>query len=123
MVRNVEDAVQGAQSRRPKVLVAGTRHAIDVLTTALGNEFDVAGSTTIPDAIARLPQVDLVMCNVQFDDSRMFEFLHEMRERHGGRNIPVICCRVHAAPLRRRCAAPSSTRWRRSGLWSSSTVP
>jgi CheY-like chemotaxis protein len=84
---------------KPCILVAGTRHAIDVLAAVLGPDFEVAGATSLGEALRRVSSADLVLCNVQFDDSRMFEFLHELEARPGGRKIPVICCRIHEDPL------------------------
>lgn len=80
------------------MLVAGTRQAIEVFEAVLGDSFDVTSSTALDDALARAGEADLVICNVRFDDSRMFEFLHALRERPGPK-LPVICCRVQDEPL------------------------
>jgi PleD family two-component response regulator len=84
---------------KPCILIAGTRHAIDVLAAVLGPDFEVTGATSLGEALRRVSSADLVICNVQFDDSRMFEFLHELEGRAGGRKVPIICCRIHQDPL------------------------
>lgn len=84
---------------KPRVLVAGTRYAIDVLGGVLGDFFEVEGATSMAEALARCAWADVIICNVHFDDSRMFEFLHALRDTPAGRRLPVICCRVQPAPL------------------------
>ena len=84
---------------KPRVLVAGTRYAIDVLEGVLGGYFEVQGATSMADALARCAWAEVIICNVHFDDSRMFEFLHALRDTQAGRRLPVICCRVQPAPL------------------------
>ena len=84
---------------KPRVLVAGTRYAIDVLEGVLGGYFEVQGATSIAEGLARCAWADIIICNVHFDDSRMFEFLHELRATPQGQRLPVICCRVQPEPL------------------------
>jgi hypothetical protein len=49
--------------------------------------------------------VELVLCNVRFDDSRMFDFLGALNAAPGAsatpgaRRVPVICCRVERSPM------------------------
>ncbi len=96
---SAEESDPGARLPRPRVLVAGTRQAIDVLEAVLGDDFEVTGASSMAEALARAATADLVICNAQFDDSRMFEFLHALRESPAGRKLPVICCRVHSESL------------------------
>lgn len=84
---------------KPRVLVAGTRYAIDVLEGVLGASFEVEGATSMAEALARCAWAEVILCNVHFDDSRMFEFLHALRATPQGRRLPVICCRVQPEPL------------------------
>ena len=84
---------------KPRVLIAGTRYAIGVLEGVLGDSFEAEGATSIAEALARCAWADVVICNVHFDDSRMFEFLHALRATPAGRRLPVICCRVQPEPL------------------------
>lgn len=70
------------------MLIAGTQQAIEVLQGVLGRDFEVLSATSIHEALYLLvPRVDLILCNVRFDDSRMFEFLHALQlviDRLGG---------------------------------------
>lgn len=85
---------------RPRVLIAGTQQAIETLRGVLGGDFDLASATSIHEALYLLePRVDLILCNVRFDDSRMFEFLHALQSTPSGRGVPVICCRLQSDPL------------------------
>lgn len=70
----------GQERSKPRVLIAGTRQAVDVLSKVLGNDFELLSATSIAAALERLEEgVELVLCNVRFDDSRMFEFIHALR--------------------------------------------
>lgn len=85
---------------RPRILIAGTQQAIETLHGVLGDDFDLPSATSINEALYLLePGVDLILCNVRFDDSRMFEFLHALQNTPAGRGVPVICCRLQTDPL------------------------
>jgi response regulator RpfG family c-di-GMP phosphodiesterase len=91
---------QSEERSKPCVLIAGTREAIDVLQEVLGRDFELLSATSIHEALYLLDrQVDLILCNVRFDDSRMFEFLHALQGTPAGRDVPVICCRLQPDPL------------------------
>jgi hypothetical protein len=78
---------------RPRVLIAGTPPAIDKLSAILGTGFEVLGAQSVGEALGRVDaDIDLILCNVRFDDSRMFDFLQALKERP--HRAPVICCRV-----------------------------
>jgi CheY-like chemotaxis protein len=97
---DVGSEARGKERSRPRVLIAGTQQAIDILQEVLGGDFELLSATSINEALYLLePQVDLVLCNVRFDDSRMFEFLHALQTAPAGRGLPVICCRVENDPL------------------------
>lgn len=84
---------------RRRVLVAGTREVIEAARATLGGEFELATAYSVAEALAAVERgVDLVLCNVRFDDSRMFDFLGALSARPG-RRVPVICCRVASAPI------------------------
>lgn len=90
----------GQERSKPRVLIAGTRQAIDVLSKVLGNDFELLSATSIAAALERLEEgVELVLCNVRFDDSRMFEFMHALHDGPARRDVPVICCRTQPDPL------------------------
>ena len=80
---------------RSRVLVAGTREAVDMARAVLGEEFELLTAYSVAEALERVRGgVELVLCNVRFDDSRMFDFLGALNAMPGARRVPVICCRV-----------------------------
>jgi hypothetical protein len=77
------------------VLVAGTREAVDSAQAALGGEFELLTAYSVAEALERVESgVELVLCNVRFDDSRMFDFLGALKANPPARAPPVVCFRV-----------------------------
>jgi hypothetical protein len=90
-----------------RVLVAGTQDVIDVaraalgeaVRAALGGELELATAYSVSEALRQVEGgVELVLCNVRFDDSRMFDFLGALNAMPQA-GPPVICCRVARAPM------------------------
>jgi hypothetical protein len=87
-------------SAQPRVLVAGSRLAIDTFTRLLGDRVRFVFAESFEEALAHLDDgLDLVVCTARFDESRMFDLLEALRERQE-HPLPVICCRVMNARLR-----------------------
>lgn len=85
---------------RPRVLVAGTRQGIASVREVLGEAIEMVGAQSVAEALREADKgVDLIICNIRFDDSRMFDFLGALAERPAARGVPVICCRVLHRPL------------------------
>jgi hypothetical protein len=85
---------------RRRVLVAGTQDVIDAARAALGEELELAAAYSVAEALQQVGAgVELVLCNVRFDDSRMFDFLGALNAMPGARRVPVICCRVARSPI------------------------
>ena len=85
---------------RPRVLVAGTRQGIASVREVLGDEAELVGAQSVAEALAEVERgVKLIICNIRFDDSRMFDFLGALGGRAAARGVPVICCRVLHRPL------------------------
>ena len=77
-----------------RVLVAGTQEVVDAARAALGDELELSTAYSVAEALNEVRGgVELVLCNVRFDDSRMFDFLGALNAMPGER-VPVICCRV-----------------------------
>jgi CheY-like chemotaxis protein len=97
------DTRQAAESSRPstrRVLVAGTLQAIEAIEQALGGEAQVVAARSTEEALRRIDGgVDLIVCNVRFDESRMFDFLQALKSKPRAQGIPVMCCRTSSAPL------------------------
>jgi hypothetical protein len=86
---------------RPRVLLAGTAEAIEKFQALLGAEVEIIPARSVREALACADgDIDLILCNVRFDDSRMFDFLQALNKRPAARRAPVICCRVllHTLP-------------------------
>ena len=89
-----------APSSRRRVLVAGTQEVMDAAQAVLGSELELVQAYSVDEALKRIESgVDLVLCNVRFDDSRMFDFLGALNARPPDRQVPVICCRVARTPM------------------------
>ena len=85
---------------RRRVLVAGTREVVDAARAALGGELELATAYSVAEALREVEGgVELVLCNVRFDDSRMFDFLGALNAMAHERRVPVICCRVARSPI------------------------
>jgi hypothetical protein len=85
---------------RPRVLVAGTKQGIASVREVLYDDCELVGAQSVAEALAAVERgVDLIICNVRFDDSRMFDFLGALAGRPAARGVPVICCRVLHRPL------------------------
>ena len=85
---------------RRRVLVAGTQEVVDAARAALGGELELATAYSVAEALREVQGgVELVLCNVRFDDSRMFDFLGALNAMPPPGRVPVICCRVARGPL------------------------
>jgi hypothetical protein len=83
-----------------RVLVAGTQEVVDAARAALGEELELVAAYSVAEALKAVKGgVELVLCNVRFDDSRMFDFLGALNTAPGERRVPVICCRVERSPM------------------------
>ena len=78
-----------------RVLVAGTQDVVDAARAALGDVLELSTAYSVAEALNEVRGgIDLVLCNVRFDDSRMFDFLGALNAMPGAERVPVICCRV-----------------------------
>ena len=87
------------QSGLPKVLAAGTQDAIDLVRRALAGEATIVPALSVEAAVQRLdPDIALILANVGFDDSRIFDFLAALQEGPY-RRVPVVCFRMRSTTL------------------------
>ena len=87
---------------RPRILLACTPDDEPVLRIALaGLDAEVVGAHAHDEALREIARgIDLVVCSLRFDESRMFDFIAEVgRERP---RLPFICCRVLESHLPER---------------------
>ena len=83
-----------------RVLVAGTQDVVDAARAAIGGELELAAAYSVAEALKQVEGgVDLVLCDVRFDDSRMFDFLGALNAMPSSRRLPVVCCRVARSPV------------------------
>ena len=77
---------------KPRLLVAGTPPAIETIRRLFGAEAVCWPASSLDDAIRRLEaHPDAILCNVRFDESRMFELLQYVKALPEYKEVPVIC--------------------------------
>lgn len=87
----------GASAQR--VLIAGTEEAVRLLTDVLAGDLEIVCARSVREALQRLTThgpFHYVVCNVSFDESRMFDFLQALRAAELQPPPRVVC--VHAKP-------------------------
>lgn len=83
---------------RPRALIAAQPEAGAVLQRLLNDVVDVLIVDTAADAHRVLeregPSIDVILSTFAFDESRMIEFLMELKRNAATSNIPFIAVRV-----------------------------
>ena len=83
------------------ILVAAARPTVRVLQRVFGSDAKVISATRIPDALRILAGgVDLIICSLQFDESRMFEFLGAVKGNPKTHAVPFVSVRHLPSVLR-----------------------
>lgn len=87
--------------KRPRVLVAGTSDAVDALVKALQDAAEIVPAYSVKEALQRLEEgpIDIIACNVRFDESRMFEFLQAVMERSPASAARIVSFRADDGAL------------------------
>lgn len=81
--------------------MAAARPTIRVLQRVFGRDAKVISATRIHDALKILAGgVDLIICSVQFDESRMFELLGAVKGNPKTRAVPFVSVRHLPSVLR-----------------------
>lgn len=91
--------MQHPASIRPRVLLACTAESADTLRRALaGLDAEITCTFSKEEAMARIARgVDLVVCSLRFDESRMLDFVAQIaRERP---RLPMVCCKAMDSDL------------------------
>lgn len=85
-------------SHGPRVLLASTPSADLILRHILAPLAEIVSAYNHEEAIAQIEAgVDLVVCSLRFDESRMLDLIAEMA---GARpHLPFICCHVQESEL------------------------
>lgn len=86
-----------------KVLAADKPEGIQTLRNILNGHADILSASTLSDAAAMLngQSVDLILCGIHFDDSRMFDLLGLARQSARTKDIPFLVFRDMANQLDR----------------------
>ena len=78
------------------VLVAGTVDAVRTARLIIGEGFDCRCAFSVEEAQAQLgPDVQLILCNMRFDDAPMVDFLNVLREEPEYSQLRVVCFHAH----------------------------
>jgi CheY-like chemotaxis protein len=94
--------MEALQPSGATILVAGTPEGIVTAKHALGTAFDYLPAHNVDEALSFLSaHVDVIVCDVAFDSSRMFDFVHAARQVPAVRPIPIVCFRHQTRPLTR----------------------
>lgn len=87
--------------KKKKILVAVRSRANERLSFGLSNEFDLTFCDSLKQAklVLFTARFDLVLCGVNFDDSRMFDLLKFIKKHPYLRQIPFMCIKVFEGVL------------------------
>jgi hypothetical protein len=95
---NVNDALQWLQPspirKEPTgtLLIADVPEAMPILTNALEQYFHILPRTSWTGACSAVHQgIDLVLCGIGFEESKMFELLEYLRSQPETRSTPFFC--------------------------------
>jgi len=85
-------------SPRSRILLACTRDGAEILRQALAClDAEITCAYSKDEALARVDCVDVVVCSLRFDESRMLDFVAQVvRERP---RLPLVCCQVTDSDL------------------------
>jgi hypothetical protein len=87
-----------AKSPSARVLLASTPSADAILRHILAPLGEIVSAYTHEAAIEEIDAgVDLVVCSLRFDESRMLDLIAEVAARFP--RLPFICCRVQESEL------------------------
>lgn len=76
---------------KPWVLGCTRRETMDLAQLGTCEHFDCRYSLTSEDAYRQLDErPGVLLCNTQFDEGRIVEFLHAVRQHPHGAQLPVI---------------------------------
>jgi hypothetical protein len=79
---------------KPRVLVAAAQPGFEVLRNLFAGRTEAIFVFTLGEAIHQLGLggIDLVVCTIHFDESRMFDFLRYAKLI--APSVPIVCCRL-----------------------------
>jgi CheY-like chemotaxis protein len=79
---------------KKRVLFAGMPEGVQVISDMLEDQFNLVTCTSHAQAQTLLvAHVDLIICGIHFDDSRMFDLLRYCKSTPETKSIPFLCLR------------------------------
>lgn len=93
---------KGSVTKKPQVLAACPPFAFPTVERVLGPHLDLVFVNTLElarEALKNNPRLDLIVCGVHFDESRMFDLLDHARREHP--RVHFVCVRVLDAEISR----------------------
>lgn len=88
---------------KPCILLASSPEAKIPLSNALADTYDLLPCHTQTEAISilneRSSDIDLILCTLRFDDSRMYDFLQYVKSNNQAQSIPFVCLTVTRSAL------------------------
>lgn len=80
-----------SEERRHRLLVCTVPEMLATAHETFGERYDCEFSLSLNDACGYLSaKLDAIVCNLHFDEGRMFEFLAYVRAHPGTRGVPFI---------------------------------
>ncbi len=87
-------------AKLPKILLACTPVGHDIVQPAFAQRAELLSATTMAEALSLLnPDLDLIVCQMHFDDSRMFDLLRAAKQT--APDVPFVACRLIGSVLSR----------------------
>jgi CheY-like chemotaxis protein len=84
----------------PRVLLADVKEDFSSIAQILEPDATVVRASTLDEALGAVTTgVDLVLCGIHFDDSRMFDLLRYVKADPTMRGVPFLCFRDRASEL------------------------
>ena len=85
---------------RPRILIATAKPGFEVISALLEEGAETSYAFTRGDAIHHLGEggIDLILCTIHFDESRMFDFVGYARSI--APSVPIVCTRLLDTRLR-----------------------
>jgi CheY-like chemotaxis protein len=88
--------------KQPRVLIAAEAHSLKPIARPLERDFELVFASSLAEARSMAPQkIDLIICGLHFDESRMFDFLRYVKADPDTRSIPFISVKATGADLSR----------------------
>src|SRR5688572_17737466 len=116
---SARSGVQDDMNSRHRILIAAQPEAAQALGRMLDGVVDVTAVHTIENAVKVLERdsgsLDLIICTIAFHESRMVEFLHQVKQTPSFSAIPFLCCRLFRSVISDRSMSGMATACKESG--------